>query len=1066
VQLCPACGEENPARFRLCGICGAPLRRQVATQEVRKVVTVVFSDLKGSTSLGEKLDPESLREVMARYFDTFQEVLTGHGGTVEKFIGDAVMAVFGLARLHEDDALRAVRAAAEMRARLEVLNDELEARYGIRLTNRTGVNSGEVVAGDPGAGQRLVTGDPVNVAARLEQAAPDLEVLIGEATFRLVREAVEVEPVPPLELKGKSERIPAYRLLAVRSNEAIVRKLDAPMVGRAGELDQLIETFEVALSDRRCRVVTVVGHAGIGKSRLIAEFIGAVDERATVLRGRCLPYGDGITFWPLAEAMREAASITQEDSPATASAKLRALDADDAGEASARVAAAIGLSTASFSIHETFWATRTLFETLAGRRPLVVVFEDIHWAESTFLDLIDHIAATASGAPMVIVCSARPELMEGHPTWPDSQSNGLLIDIGALSEADSNLVVENQLGASGLPRDVRARITGAAEGNPLFLEQMLSMLIDDGRLVQDEGGRWSVAGDVTTVEVPPTISALLAARLDQLAEDERIVLERGSVVGQVFYRGAVEEMVPEEIRESVGLDLLTLGRKELIEPSTEVFAGEETFRFLHILIRDSAYHRLLKRTRSDLHERFALWLERIAGARLLEYEEIVGYHFEQAFRYLSDLGPVDERGLALARRAAGLLEAAGKRAFEQGDMPAAASLLERSAGLLPPEDPAGLALLPDLGEALLDLGEFARAELHLERATAVADRLGDPRLKAHAEIVRLLVRFVTDPEGWSGRVLAEAERAIPVLEEVDDQAGLAKAWRLLGSVHATACQYEAAEQAIQRSIDHARLAGDRRQEMRNLPMYALSALYGPMPVPEAIERCEQVLALTAGERRAEGIVRCALAHLNAMLGRFAEAREFYGRARSTFEEAGGKVLAASTSLDSGRVELLAGDPAAAEAELLPDYETLNRMGEKYLLSTLSALLSEAAYLQNDLDRADRYCRISEENSADDDVESQVMWRAMRGKLWARAGSHAEAETVLRDAIQRSESSDSPIMRANAMRDLAEVLQLAGQSLAADDLLSSALELYERKGDVVSVGRARLARSGIAPGLAR
>src|SRR5581483_10184370 len=392
MQVCPGCGEENPDKFRLCGFCGTPLAPALPPQEVRKTVTIVFSDLKGSTNLGEALDSESLREVMSRYFDEMRAELERHGGTIEKFIGDAVMAVFGLPTLHEDDALRAVRAAAGMKRALERLNGELERVWGVRLTNRTGVNTGEVVAGDPSAGQRLVTGDAVNVAARLEQAAPANEVLLGELTYRLVKDAVEVEAVEPLELKGKAERVPAYRLLSVREQgEGWTRRRDAPMVGREQELDTLLASFDAAVAERACRLATVVGDAGVGKSRLNEEFLASIGERARVLSGRCLSYGEGITFWPLVEVVRQAASIEEEDTPGVARAKLVSLAGPEGDDVVERVASAIGLSPETFPIEELFWGARKLLESLAREQPLVVLFDDIHWAEPTFLDLVEHL---------------------------------------------------------------------------------------------------------------------------------------------------------------------------------------------------------------------------------------------------------------------------------------------------------------------------------------------------------------------------------------------------------------------------------------------------------------------------------------------------------------------------------------------------------------------------------------------------------------------------------------------------------------------------------------------------
>src|SRR5215218_9979482 len=502
--VCPSCGEENPAKFRLCGYCGTPLVAQLPAQEVRKIVSIVFCDLKGSTSLGESIDTESMREVISRYFDEMRTVLERHGGTVEKFIGDAVMAVFGLPVLHEDDALRAVRAARGMQLALTSLNEDLEQRFGVRLANRIGVNTGEVVAGDAAAAQRLVTGDAVNVAARLEQAAGEFEVLIGELTYRLVRDHVEVESVEPLELKGKAERVPAYRLVDVVDRSPAAARGQTPLVGRDAEVAAIAAELERSLAERTCRLATVIGHAGVGKTR--------------VLQGRCLPYGDGITFWPLIEAVRQAAGIDDRDAAADAREKLELLIGVDAGDVYERVAAAIGLSDAHFPLQELFWGARKLFELLAESRPLVVVFEDIHWSEDAFLELVEQLLDSVENASVLIVCPARPDLLETRPEW-GVREDAIRVVLEPLGAAHSEQVIDNLLGQSGLADEVRARVIGAAEGNPLFVEQLVSMLIDDGflRLVDD---RWLPTTELPEGAVPPTIHALLAARLDALERAE------------------------------------------------------------------------------------------------------------------------------------------------------------------------------------------------------------------------------------------------------------------------------------------------------------------------------------------------------------------------------------------------------------------------------------------------------------------------------------------------------------------------------------------------------------------
>ncbi|MGI8845752.1 MAG: AAA family ATPase [Thermoleophilaceae bacterium] len=527
---CPACGEENPLKAKFCAECATLLHAPTpARRESRRTVTVLFSDVTGSTALGEQLDPESLRTVMGRYFGAMKAVIERHGGTVEKFIGDAVMAVFGIPVLHEDDALRAVRAAAEMRDALEALNRELEAERGIRIAVRTGVNTGEVVAGDPSAGQTLVTGDTVNTAARLEQAATPGEILLGASTHRLVRDAVLVEPVPAVDAKGKALPVPAVRLVSVTAGaEALTRRLDAPLVGRERELAALRNAFERATSERACQLFTLLGTAGVGKSRLVAEFTASVSSEATVLRGRCLPYGEGITYWPLGEVVRGAAGITDTgDTVDEARAKLGALlEGEREGEIiAARVASAIGLSSESTPQEELFWAVRRLLEALARQHPLVVVWDDIHWAESTFLELIEHIADWSRNAPLLLLCPARPELLDIRPAWGGGKLNATTILLEPLPPEAASRLMDHLPGGSVLDAVTRARITEAAEGNPLFVEEMLAMLIDDGYL-RHGGTGWVAARDLATIRVPPSISALLAARLDRLAPEERAVAER------------------------------------------------------------------------------------------------------------------------------------------------------------------------------------------------------------------------------------------------------------------------------------------------------------------------------------------------------------------------------------------------------------------------------------------------------------------------------------------------------------------------------------------------------------
>jgi predicted ATPase/class 3 adenylate cyclase len=1067
VQICPNCGEENPARFRLCGFCGTQLAPDLTPQEVRKTVTIVFSDLKGSTNLGETLDSESLREVMSRYFDEMQAILEEHGGRVEKYIGDAIMAVFGLPRIHEEDALRAVRAALAMQEKLRDLNDELEERWGVRLENRTGVNTGEVVAGDPAAGQRLVTGDAVNVAARLEQAAPTLEILVGEPTYRLVRHAVDVEPVEPLPLKGKSEPVPAYRLLAVRDAEGIARHHDRPLVGREHELAQLEAEFGLTAAARSCRLVTIIANAGVGKSRLIEEFSRTIGDQGRVFSGRCLPYGRGQTYWPLVEIFRKAASILDEDSPEQAIGKLASLFGDSGREITDRVASAVGLSQLQYPPEELFWGVRKGLEALAAHAPVVVVFEDIHWAETTLVDLIEHLVATVADVPVVLLCAARPDFLEQRPEWSEQEA---VLVLEPLSENESVRVIENVLGA-GLAPKLSRRIVNAAEGNPLFVEQLLSMLIDDGALKHTDG-HWTAEQDLSELSVPPTINALLAARLDRLSLEERAVIEPAAVIGHVFDRAALQAIVEEPVQADLDSHVSSLVEKQLLQPEPSV-EGEEKLRFHHILIRDAAYNGVLKRTRATLHERFADWGEQVnrERARETEFEELLGYHLEQAHDYLSELGPLDDHGRGLAWRAAAHLSSAGKRAFARTDSAAAANLLRRAATLMPAQDPARLELLPDLGEALMEIGEFAWAEAFLDEAVEAAQATGDARLEANAVLTRLYVRHHTaeDLEGWRAEVEREAKRAIEQLEGHETaHAELAKAWRLLGSVHGIVLRYGEAAEAVQKAVEHARLAGDRRQEARNASAYTLAALHGPTPVPEAIERCERLLVQGLANRRAEGQVLCVLAHLRAMQGDFEDARELSTRARAVLDELGVAMFAVWTSLESSEVEMLAGDPASAEQELRQHYELLTEMGEKFFLPPLTALLARSVYAQGRYEEAAEMASIASELAAEDDIEAQALWRGVRARILASEGDLAEAERLAREGVELLRRTDAPVKQGDALMDLAEVLVKGGQIRAARVVLEESRKLYETKQSPVPYARvdallAELADGSPAPG---
>jgi class 3 adenylate cyclase/tetratricopeptide (TPR) repeat protein len=1050
MAACPKCGEDNSERARFCQSCGSPLSAAApGPVRTRKTVTVLFSDITGSTALGEQLDPESVRSIMARYFDGMRRVLERHGATVEKFIGDAVMAVFGIPQVHEDDALRAVKAASEMRDTLEDLNTELEARWGIRIRNRTGVNTGEVVAGDTGSASTLATGDAVNVAARLEQAAGPGEILLGETTYRLVRHAVRVATGIPLSLKGKTEPVTAYRLLDVLPEGRVrERRLVAPLVGRDAELGQLLAAFEEVEAERSCRLVTVLGAPGLGKSRLVSEAVAALGDRATVLHGRCLPYGDGITFWPVIEVMKQAAGVTDADPPAEVLRRLGDMAAElgmDPADAP-RLATLMGLAPAGGTIEESFRAVRVLLQAMSRRRPLVVVVEDIHWAEPSLLDLLHHVVELARDAPILVLCPARPELLEARPGWGADLPNSTIVPLRPLSEEESRRMVPAALGVSGLEA-VAEQVTRAAGGNPLFIEEMLGMMIDDGVLVHRDGN-WLVAQDSSTLAVPATIAALIASRLDRLSEEERAVAEWASVVGKEFQRDA---LVALSDGGSLDPSLDELVQKEYIVPT----ASPGAYRFRHILIRDEAYSAIPKEHRAKLHERFGNWLEVQAGQRLPEYEEIVGYHLEQGHRYLSELGLDDKRTGALARRASDRLDHAGRRAAARGDLSAAVKLLSRSASLLDEDDPALASVVLELGDASVQAGEFAEAEDAFRRGQEVADISGNRLLAAHLTAKRRFARLFTDPTARLEDLRRELGGTVRLFEEAAYREGLADVWLQLGILSVWGGQATAALDLLERAVAAARTAGNERVESQASVFALAAAFFGSTPLAETMELVDAVAKDPSTPVHVQAFARTERSACLAMEGRFDEARDEWSRARALADELGPAVAPMTAMASFGQVVFeLTGELDEAEAVLRPAYDRFLEAGETGHLSTVACELGHIVLDQHREEEALTLSDLSERNAAADDVWSQVGWRTLRARVLGRRGEHELAEQLAREAVEHALSTDYLHHIGQTLLRAAEVMRAAGKLEEAADYTRGAAEVFERKGNIVSAERAR------------
>jgi predicted ATPase/class 3 adenylate cyclase len=1062
MAACPACRAENPDGARFCSTCATPLGPVATLRDVRKVVSVLFADVIGSTVLGEQLDPETMRTIMGRYFAMMKAVIERHGGTVEKFIGDAVMAVFGIPTLHEDDALRAVRAAAEIATELATLNVELSASRGVTIQFRTGVNTGEVVAGDPATSQTLVTGDTVNTAARLEQAAAPGEILLGAITWNLVRDAVEVEQVEPIAAKGKALPISAYRLLSVRPGEAgRRRRLERPLVGRERELAGLEEAFRRAVDDRAAGLLTLLGTAGVGKSRLVAEFIAGLAGEATILRGHCLSYGEGITYWPIAEIVRSAAGINETDSSEGARDKLRAVlgDERDGDLLAARVGAAIGLSTEAAPQEEIFWAIRRLLERLARERSLVVVVEDIHWAEPTLLDLLEYIVDWSRDAPLLLLCPSRPDLLDERIGWGGARVNSTTLLLESLSDDASSRLIASLPGGAALPDPVVERIQDAAEGNPLYIEEFLSMLVDDGLLVEAPDGTWRAETDLAAVHVPVSISALLAARLEQLEPSERAVAERGSVVGRVFEAAAVSELADEGLRPVVGRSLLALVRKEFVRPDRSELSPGDAFRFRHILIRDAAYAALPKAERAELHERFADWLVRTAGERIAELEEIVGHHLDSAYRYRTELGEQGDAVEHLARRAAEHYLAAARRIRDRGDAAAATALL-LAAEALPVADPGFRAELQlRLGAVLEASGRVAEARVRAEQALELATELGNHRLAARARILRLQISIqdgtLTDLDPDAA---VEAAAALRDAELAGDAAALAEAYQTLGVQAYMSGKAAESREFSRLAIEQAWAAGDVSVALQSETNALVEDVVGWAPATEVLTTAEALLEAAAAYPSTRGDVLRLLAVLEAMVGRLDDARAHAVESVRLFDEMGFPNAANLARGDKSWVERLGDDLPAAERDLRTVVTSAAAAGDRTLLSWGACRLAQVLMEQGRLDDAEPYL---EEAERVDMVMNRSRVLGARARLQASRGRPEAAELVagLAEAL---EAIEFPNIRVDGFIDAAEATAVLGDRPRAVRYANEALRLAEAKGNVTRARQIRTILARIQP----
>jgi class 3 adenylate cyclase/tetratricopeptide (TPR) repeat protein len=951
----------------------------------RKLATVLFADLVGSTELLAGQDPEITRRRVTTFFDGVQRCIEAHGGTVEKFAGDAVMAAFGIPLAHEDDAERAVRAA------LGVLDHVRE----LGLEARVGIESGEVVVDE--ADSTFATGEAVNVAARLQQAAGPGEILVGEAAHRLTQGRIEADEVGPLELRGFRKPIPAYRVVAAIEGPQPPPAISAPFVGREEELELLENTLTRTLRARRPHVFTVYGEPGVGKSRLIREFLAGV-EGTTILTGRALPYGEGITYWPLAEMVKSAAGITDDDPMETAREKLIECCGDEA------IAELLGLASGVMDAvegergqPEIAWAAREFVDELADVQPLIMVFEDIHWAEEPLLELIDHLAQWVRERALVIICLARPELLDVRPGWGGGRVRSTAIELEPLPRDESEQLAEALLAEHDVSNSVRGRLLDQAEGNPLFVEETVRMLLEEGA---DGGDR-----------IPDSLQALIGARIDRLPAGEKIILQRGSVIGRVFWAGAIDHLSTEYDADELEdmLDDLML-RDFVSREERSTITGESAYRFKHGLIREVAYGGLSKAGRAEYHTRFAEWLHERADKELLE---VRAYHLDHATQLYAELDgrPPEE----LSRTAAKALEGAGKRALSRESNLSARKLLLRSVELEPTLGRRFLA-----ARAAWQLGDLpvVRDEMSVLAEQAAAEGARDIQSRA----LTALSEVAASLDGELGRAGELADAALDVVEP-DDHEGRFRALDRRARVSRWVGRLAEAEGFEQQALEAAKAAGRKDHEAR--AALQLAGIHiGRMEEDKAEPLIDHALALA--EESGSIVARAAAAQSKGGLHRvrleYEAAEGWFTKALDLYREAASVSEIAWTSRQLGLVAWETGNTEKAEKLFRESIRLLAPMQERGTLCESQRYLAQLLLEQGRIDEAEKYALAARETVSGEDVTSRATTRIALAQVRAAQGRDEEADSLFGEAVGILSDSENCRILLDILPPYAEFLR--------------------------------------------
>ncbi|WP_183518654.1 nuclear transport factor 2 family protein [Mycolicibacterium sp. BK634] len=1028
-RSCGACGVVASATARFCRSCGASLNDQGA-QEVasptRKTVTVMFADLAGSTAFEELVDPETAREVIGQYHELLRSTAQRHRAGVTKYIGDGFMAVWGVPEIGAGDAGHAVDAAVELQERFVGLAGRLSDAHGVDLALRVAVNTGEVVVGTEDAD---LVGDALNVAARLESECPHGHVVVGEETWRATRGQHRYDPLGAVQVKGRSAAVPVYQWVG-RADAAE----SVPFVGRSPELGRLQAVFDAVATARTARLVTVIGDPGVGKTRLAAEFIGALGDGVQVIRAHCAVEGSP-ALAPLVDVLRT--RDLDDDISATIAERdriLRDLTGMTAGVAG--------------SVEEAFWALRRYVEILATHRPLVLLVDDIQWADTLLLDFVEHLVEWVRDAPVLLIALARPELRE---TRPDLVTvSGWVAEALRLRGLDADATAElaaRVLGSDQLPEELLARLPSSTGGNPLFVRELVGMLVHDGVLIAKPGG-WSLTVDVDAVSVPPTIHALLASRLERLGSTNRRVLEVASVIGTDFSPSAVAALAGVGVAEIMS-GLNRLRRLDLAQPSGAYAGDEPVWRFHHVLIRDVAYRRLLKAERAELHERLANWVHAGGPSAAFESDEVIARNLEAAHGYRCELGLRDGHTSELALRSARNYLASARRALDRDELGSAGSQAARGASLATADAALHAELLMTGCEALLSAGDVAAGAPLVDDLESVAGL----DLTPWATCYRCQLLVYTDPT----RLLEVDQRlqaAIDEFEGRNDAVGLAKAHRVRASARARLGRIGDCESDLFEALIAARRGGDHRQITAALGAAPNAALWGPSPAPKAGGRCLDVVRMqrmtTATPSLEATSLRC-LAVLELLRGRPDKARTMLADARQIVADLGLRHGLMETELFAGIIELMAGDAVAAEPHFQVALEGLDALGVGADAGQAAALLARSVLAQGRVDEADRYAGESE-RIAGHNLKTAIAWRSVRAEILSASGEDDQAVAMARGAVTVAEGTDLVLDHADACLALSRVLTAAGDERGAADARRDAEVLYAVKDAVFMVAR--------------